>query len=137
MNKLIKITRLKTLLRTSFFAMMLALASGQMYGQSVPDLDSAAGEVSVQYLGTENDMMLIGVKYINETGNRFNLSICNTDGEVLFRNIYSDKNFNQKFKIPSSQVKLNFEIGGKKSYKSFEVYNGAATVKDVVVQKLH
>ena len=124
--------------RNVIFSVFLLTAANTIQAQSVSK-DSIDKNASVKYLGSIDDMLLIGVKYDNAEGKKFNLSIYNSDGDILFRDTYADKQFDKKFKIPKEHGTVNFVFGDSKyrSRRNFEVANTSTIVEDVVVRKIN
>ena len=126
-------------IKTAILAIIVSSLSTTAYAQSPAKTDSSAKEISVQYLGSENDMMLIAVKYNNVIDSKFVLSIYNENGDVLFRNAYASKDFDRKFKIPKDHGKVNFIFSGThdKVSRSYTIHNTSRLIEDVVVTKIN
>jgi hypothetical protein len=126
-------------IKTAILAIIVTSLSSASYAQSVAKTDSSGKEISVQYLGSENDMMLVAVKYNNVTDSKFVLSIYNEDGDVVFRNSYHSKDFDKKFKIPKDHGKVNFVFSGMqdKLSRSYTIHNTSRLIEDVVVTKIN
>lgn len=77
----------------------------------------------VDFLGKENQMVLVNVLYKNETGSAFSLSITDDDGQIVFRNVYNTTILDKKFRIPEQHSKLNFvfTVLSDKSVQRFKV----------------
>jgi hypothetical protein len=118
-------------------AIVVTALSTSAHAQSIAP-DSTGKEIAVQYLGSEEDMMLVGVKYNNVTDSKFILSIYNEDGDVLFRNTYTSKGFDKKFKIPKDHGKVNFVLSGiqEKLSRTYTIHSTSKTVEDVVVIRM-
>jgi hypothetical protein len=67
-------------------------------------------EVSVKYIGTEDDMMVYAVQFNNPSGTKYRLSISDNTGAVLFRDVFQAKYFDKKFKIPKEHSHLDFVV---------------------------
>jgi hypothetical protein len=115
---------------------MLAVSSG-IKAQEVSSKPDSTNNFNVEYIGTDGEMIAIAVHYLNLTDSKYNLSIYNSDGVVIFRNVYSAKSLNKTFKIPVEHGKLNVVVTADKVTKNFEVYNTSRVVEDVVVRKIH
>jgi len=61
---------------------------------------AAAAPVSVKYLGSHDDYLSFLVKYDNVAGDRFDVSLREHDGSVLYKGVFTDKNFQKTFVIP-------------------------------------
>src|ERR1700748_3430480 len=65
----------------------------------------------VKYLGTYEDAVLFNVTVDNPTGTKFSVQILDEEGTQLFNEIYTDKKFDKRFKLPKSEKhKLTFVI---------------------------
>jgi hypothetical protein len=91
----------------------------------------------VDYLGNENQMFLVNIKYKNETASAFSLLITDDNGQTIFRNIYSTNTLEKKFRIPEQHGKLNFVFTalGDKSVQSFQVSTSARLNQEVVTRE--
>jgi hypothetical protein len=106
------------------------------FGTSLNKGDSTKNTVAVEYLGDYGDMMLINVQYHNPEGNKFNLTIYNGDGYVVYKQIYTVKDFERKFKIPKTEGKVNVVITSGTVKKKFEIASNMKMVENVVVKKI-
>lgn len=106
---------------------------------TVTPVNPAADKVEIRYTGVDKfNQLSFNVKYSNPSGNIFNLSVLDENGEILFKGFYSDKQFDKTFKLPKSEVsKLTFAIeDGKDSFKQkFDVNIKTQVIEDVVVSK--
>jgi hypothetical protein len=127
----------------NLFSRMLILAiisttvSYSAFAQAAPDPDSSDG-IAVRYLGSSEDMILVGVKYDQAADGKVILSIYNNDGDLLFRNAYQSGTLTKKFQIPKEHGKLTFVFSGhkEKRSKTYVIYNTSRMVDDVVVRKI-
>ncbi|HTQ64430.1 MAG TPA: hypothetical protein VMI12_06505 [Puia sp.] len=106
-----------------------AKAAGHYPGDKVP---------VVKYLGTSEDAVLFNVSLENPTGTKFIVMVLDEDNTPLFQEVYTDKKFDKRFKLPKSEKnKLTFVIRNFKDAdikESFEI--NTHYVEDVVVTKL-
>lgn len=106
---------------------------------TVTPVTPAADKVEIRYTGVDKyNQLSFNVKYSNPSGNTFNLSVLDENGEILFKGFYGDKQFDKTFKLPKSEVsKLTFVIeDGKDSFKQkFDVNIKTQVIEDVVVSK--
>ena len=105
-------------------------------------VDSVANTIvkpEIKYIGVDYDQLLsFTVKYSNQTGRKFNLTVLDENGDNLYSATYNDKNFVKSFKLPAFSVNnLTFLIqDAKESYR--EVFNidvNTREITDVVVRK--
>jgi hypothetical protein len=84
-------------------------------------------------------MFLFNVQFNNITGEKFVVEIVEAWDNVLFREIYTDKEFGKKFKIPKDLEKVRFIIKGlkNKSKHVFLVNSNLRTYHDVVVKRVN
>jgi len=99
---------------------------------------SADKNITVKYLGTQDDVIVFNVSVNNPNGNKFSVIVTDNEGNQLFQEVYNDKQFDKKFKLPKSETgKLSFVVRNFKDASddvhSFEVSN--RIVEDVVVTK--
>jgi hypothetical protein len=92
----------------------------------------------VKYIGTSDDALLFSVSVDNPTGSKFSVIVLDEEGNQIFQEIYTDKKFDKKFKLPKSEKnKLTFVIRNFKTAdvkQTFEI--NTKYVEDVVVTKL-
>ena len=135
-----KQTSIQTIAKRFFLGNLLAAAlflSASAATVSTPNATS--DKVEVKYTGVDKyNQLSFNVKYSNPTGNTFNLTVLDENGESIFKGFYGDKQFDKTFKLPKSEVsKLTFLIeDGKESFKQrFEVNIKTQVIEDVVVSK--
>lgn len=135
-----KQTSIQTIAKRFFLGNLLAAAlflSANAATLSTPNVTS--DKVEVKYTGVDKyNQLSFNVKYSNPTGNTFNLTVLDENGESIFKGFYGDKQFDKTFKLPKSEVsKLTFLIeDGKESFKQrFEVNIKTQVIEDVVVSK--
>src|SRR3954464_6331715 len=61
--------------------------------------DSSDKNATVVCLGKKNDQFLVKVSYVNEKGNKFNVSVKDKEGFVIFQDTFTDRKFDKLFKI--------------------------------------
>lgn len=103
-----------------FFSFLLF--TQQVFAQEFGKIDTASRLV-VTRLAKEEDMMLISVVYEQDKPSKLKLAIYNTEGALLFRDIFNVKQFNKMFKVPTEQGRLNFVLEGmeEKVYANFHL----------------
>lgn len=99
----------------------------------------SADKVEVKYTGVDKyNQLSFNVKYSNPSGNTFNLTVLDENGEPIFKSFYADKQFDKTFKLPKSEVsKLSFVIEDSKENlkQKFDVNIKTQVVEDVIVSK--
>jgi hypothetical protein len=92
----------------------------------------------VKFVGTSEDAVVFNVTVDNPTGGKFSVIVLDEEGTPIFQEIYSDKKFDKRFKLPKSEKnKLTFVIRNFKTAdikQSFEI--NTKYVEDVTVTKL-
>jgi hypothetical protein len=100
----------KFLLAQFLTALLLFTTTFTGLAQTAVNQPDPATNISVKFLGLENDMMVFSVHFANEKESKCNVSIYNHSGEVLFRDIFQVKYFDKKFKIPKENGQLDFVV---------------------------
>ncbi len=54
----------------------------------------------VKYAGTSEDAVFFNVSVDNPTGSKFSVIVLDEEGTQIFEEIYTDKKFAKKFKLP-------------------------------------
>jgi hypothetical protein len=92
----------------------------------------------VKYIGTSEDAVIFNVSVDNPTGGKFSVIVMDEEGNQIFQEIYIDKKFDKRFKLPKAEKnKLTFVIRNFKTAdvkQTFEI--NTKYVEDVVVTKL-
>lgn len=92
----------------------------------------------VKYIGTSEDAVIFNVSVDNPTGGKFSVIVLDEEGNQIFQEIYTDKKFDKRFKLPKAEKnKLTFVIRNFKTAdvkQTFEI--NTKYVEDVVVTKL-
>ncbi|HTI12341.1 MAG TPA: hypothetical protein VL832_27400 [Puia sp.] len=127
----------RLLIATTIF--LLAAATTQAQSTAVKDLPKEEA-IQVKYLGTQDDLVVFNVTYKNSGGSAFSLLVKDQDGSELYRNVYSEKDFNKQFRLPrADRSRLTFVIRNNKeseTVKTFEINVNSRYVEDVAVKKL-
>jgi len=97
---------------------------------------STEKNTNVKYVGTQDDVILFNVSVDNPNGSKFSVIVTNNEGNQLFQEVYNDKKFDKRFRLPKSETgKLTFVVRNFKDASddvhSFEVTD--RIVEDVVV----
>jgi hypothetical protein len=124
-------------LRIVLLAIVSTTLSYRALAQAAAASDSS-DNIAVRFLGSREDMILVGVKYTHATEGKCILSIYNNDGDVVFRNAYQSGTLDKKFQIPKEHGKLTFVFSGvkEKRSKSYVIYNTSKVVEDVIVRRI-
>jgi hypothetical protein len=127
----------KTIVRNAFFVSFLTVLSViSVHAQTVADTTSPA-PASVTYLGSANEQMAFNLKYDNAAGEKYAITILDSEGTTLFVGTFSEKNFSKTFKVPSEIGNITFIISNpkNKSDKKFAVTTERRMVEEVYVTK--
>jgi outer membrane phospholipase A len=125
-------TSVTAIIRNAFFVTAFSfLTIISAHAQTV------AQPASLSYLGTANDQMAFVLKYANESGEKYAVTIKDKEGIVLFDGTYTDKVFSKTFKIPTDMEDLIFVISNAKNRaeKKFQVSTERRVVEEVYVTK--
>lgn len=112
-----------------------AISTTSVHARPIGPIEKAA---EVKFLGVSGDAVLFNVSVENPTGAKFSVIVLDEDGSELFHEIYSDKKFDKRFKLPKTDKhKLTFVVRNYKDAdlrQAFEI--NTRYVEDVVVTKL-
>jgi len=100
---------------------------------------ASSAKSAFHYVGTDENKIVFNVKFENPTESKFDLVITNDNGDVVYKQTYSDKSFDKKIVLlKEGDAHLTFAIRGKDvNYKeSFDISTTTKVVEDVVVTKL-
>jgi hypothetical protein len=114
MNKIVKILSVAAL-AVVFFAAIPSVSFANE-GGSKKLLDD---QVSVQYLGVNNDNVVFRVKFANPTADKFWLIIKNDAGDIVYRKQFSDVNFEKSVSLQRDAAEI---------HPTFVIRNGANEV---------
>ncbi|HSC38053.1 MAG TPA: hypothetical protein VLD19_09290 [Chitinophagaceae bacterium] len=134
---------LKTVLRNGFFAVSLVLVSAigahAQVVQAAYKTPVASLAPVVTYLGSADEAMSFNMKYENAAGDKCLVSVLDSNGEVLFDQVFTDKKFNKTFQVPSDMGKLSFVVRNIKTrtLKRVEVSTERHFVEEISVTKLY
>lgn len=91
----------------------------------------------VKYLGVSDDALFFNVSFENPNGGKVSVIVLDEDGIQLFQEVYTDKKFDRRFKLPKLEKnKVTFVIRNFKDTdvkQSFEI--NTRLVENVVVTK--
>jgi hypothetical protein len=122
-----------------FLGSLLAAAMFLSASASTGTTTAVTDKAEVKYTGTDKDNLLsFKVKYENPSGNTFNLTVLDANGEAIFRSFYGDKQFDKTFKLPKVENnKFTFVIEDSKTAhkEKFDVNVQTQVVENVSVSK--
>jgi hypothetical protein len=105
-----------------------------------PEHPGSASLADVKYIGAQEDGTLFNVLYNNKTGAKFTVTVLDGEGNRIYQAIYSDRNFNKKYKVldAGSYGKLIFVIRSfaDNSIQRFEVNSNAQVIEDIEVKEV-
>jgi len=136
-------------MNTLFINIRKSLLTALLGGASLVSLANGNGPVNgsksantadVKYITSQDGDGIFNVRYNNEGGNRFSLVVLDADGDQLYANVFSDKNFDKNFRLadPESFRKLVFVIHNlaDNTTQRFEVEATTHEVEEVDVKEL-
>ncbi|MDF2186855.1 hypothetical protein [Paraflavitalea sp. CAU 1676] len=94
---------------------------------------------TVRHIGNPEGSAVFQVQYDNPLGEKFSLTIKDSDGATLYQDNYSDKKFDKKFQLPDGQSdRLKFIIKSPSSSQPqvFEVNTNTRVIEEVVVKRI-
>lgn len=120
----------------AMFVMTLATARAQ----SAPAGAGQNEKATVKYLGTQDDMIVFNVAYVNPEGNRFELVIKDQDGSMVYQNTFNDKSIYKQFRLPKTDNdRISFVFRNNHDadiVKTFEVNVSSHFVNAVAIKKI-
>jgi hypothetical protein len=130
-------TTLKTFFSKTCFVSFLLIAS--FTGARAQKVTGSPAVASVSYLGYNNDLMSFLLKYENKTGEKYTVTITDSDGNILYNEIFADKNFSKIFKTRVETGRLTFTISSPKNReeKKFQVSTERRLVEEFSITKLN
>jgi hypothetical protein len=119
---------------------MFVLTLATAHAQSAAVGDVRNEQVTVKYLGTQEDMVVFNVSCPNPEGSRFQLIIKDQDGALLYQNTFSDKSFYKQFRLPKTdkdRVVFIFRNNHDADLvKAFDINVSSRFVREVAIKKL-
>lgn len=133
----IKFASVKTIVINVFFVSFLSILSVMNVNAQKAGDTAGSAPAAINYLGASNDQMSFNLKYENVKGERYAVTISDSEGNILFDASYSDKKFNKTFKVPAEIGNLTFVISDakNKAEKKFAVTTERRIVEEVYVTK--
>lgn len=120
-------------------AMLFLSANATTVNNKSWDIDPTSKKAEIKFVGSAAENLFFTVKYNNESGSSFKVFVLDENGETLFQERYTDKNFDKKFMFPGNPdiSKLTFlvktETGNFKEI--FDVKVTTRMVAEVSVKK--
>ena len=134
----------KTFLRNLSIALLvLVFSAAGAHAQVVPASYTttlpAVPEPAVTYLGSGEDDMSFNMKYENAAGDKCLVMVLDSNGEILFDQVFTDKKFNKTFKVPSGLGKLTFMVRNMKTraQKKIDISTERRFVEEVSVTRVY
>ncbi len=137
-----------TTLLSKFFkttAVVFLLSGGYAVAQSrtvsapIEYAGTGIGKTVINHLSSDNQSMLFEVKVENAGGENFTIVVKDDEGNTLYRNAFTEKNFTKKFRLPKAEAtKITFQIRSSSGNmaESFEINSNTRMVEEVVVKKV-
>ena len=129
---------MKKHLSSILFGSLLLLSAFSVTAQS-GDSPVKGEPALIRYLGTQEDMAVFNISYLNPAGTAFDLAVRDQDGIELYKHTFREKNFSKQFRLPKTEKsKLCFIFrNGKEAelVKTFEISGNSRSVQDVAVKK--
>lgn len=98
------------------------------------------GDAEVIYLPGKGGDLRFNVRYANVTGSRFSVAILDENGNQIYQDSYTDKNFDRVFKLSDTDVagKITFVIRNfeDNSVQRWEVHAVDRMIEDVEVKEV-
>ena len=103
-------------------------------------VDSLSSTAEVAYAGLQDGMLAFKVNYKNLTGEKFTLKVKDSNGDIIYIQDFTDKNFNKTFLLSRDidTEHFTFIIGkkGDEATQSFKVNFSTKVLENVVVSRL-
>lgn len=125
----------------SILGILFVLTLETAHAQSAAIGNGQNEPVTVKYLGTQDDMVVFNVSCSNPEGSRFQLSIKDQDGSLLYQNTFADKSFYKQFRLPKTDkdrvVFIFHNNHDADLVKAFEINVNSRFVHEVAIKKLN
>ena len=132
MKKQIKSAISKLTLASVFFVTL-----GSTHAQAT-GLVPVVKNTEIKYVGVTSESILFNVSVDNPNGTKFSVIVLDDEGNQLFQEVYTDKKFDKRFKLPKDDKnKVTFIIRNFKDADEKQVFEvNTRIVEDVVVTKI-
>ena len=106
--------------------------------QAAPTTGTPVNEASFTSLGVISGEMIFKLKYENVNGDNLEVVLTDRDGNRLFRQVFTDKNVNRTFKVPSEVESFVVRLTNLKTKEEqkFEVKTQVRTIEEVRVESV-
>ena len=125
----------KNIFRNAFFVTVITvLGTNSVNAKNNPALPSVG---SISCVSTSNFQSSFVVNYENESGEKFVVSVVDSEGVTLFDDVFTDKKFNKTFMVPAEVGNVTFTITSykNKTEKKFQATTVRRMVQDIVIDK--
>lgn len=138
-----KTQSVRAVVRMIILGVILSVAVTFGANAATPGNDSvdsvASKQLNIRYAGVDADQLLsFNVKYNNPTGQKFSITVYDGNGELLYRDNYSDKVFKKEFRLAKNDIsRLTFVVqaGKQISKEEFNVSISTREIIDVVASR--
>jgi len=140
-QSIVSIAKRSTVILSSLF-LVAATPSNVKAAHYTPTsiVDSLNSTAEVMYAGLQDGMLAFKVNYKNITGEKFTLRVKDSNGDIIYIQDFTDKNFNKTFLFARDIETENFTfIIGKKGNEKTQAFKVGITTKvleNVVVSRL-
>lgn len=96
-------------------------------------------KVQIKYTGSNEDFVNFTVTYANPSGNRFDLTFYDENGNVIYSDSFKDTNFVKRFSVPKNAYqKLTAVVSNANGndVKKFDISIRTRVVDDVKINQL-
>ena len=93
----------------------------------------------IRHLGKTFDSNYFQVKWNNNTGDKFIITIRENSGAILFQETYSDQVFDKKFKLPKKDdgsLIISFRTLKDNQSESYAIDTNTRIIEEVVIRKV-
>ncbi len=97
--------------------------------------------IELRYVGSVNQMPVLEVAYDNEAGEDLNITLRDTDGNVLYTGNSSDKKIVKRFQFDNGsnediKIKLTVSSRKKSQTEAFQINRSSQVIEAVTIAKL-
>ncbi len=105
-----------------------------------PIIDSSNNKPEVAYSGYQDGMLVFNVVYKNLSGEKFTLKVKDSNGDIIYIQDFTDKNFNKRFLMARDLETDHFTFviskKGSATAQTFKVGITTKVLENVVVSRL-
>ncbi|MCA0396852.1 MAG: hypothetical protein LCH51_05575 [Bacteroidetes bacterium] len=133
-------TQIKRALSLAVLALVLVLNAGVAKANNKKKIDEKKS-IELRYVGSVNQMPVLEVAYDNEAGEDLNITLRDTEGNVLYTGNFSDKKIVKRFQFDNSgndDIKIKLTVSSKKNAQTeiFQIKRSSQVVEAVTIAKL-